>query len=287
MLIYPKSNFFSYIGGDSKNSVSADSLLQSNRYYELNYMAKKNSDSNSKERFEKALLELSESSNLFKLNHPPEGNPSSNKTKKIISHKYRFIYVEVPKAASRTILRVLRRGDLEIQSSTLPLSELLQSEPDLKKYHRFSSVRNPWSRLVSTWRNKILDPENPQIVNNTRGLQKGMKFADFLEVLMNSPIGNDLFADRHWKSQYTFISDQDGNPLVDTICRMENLAEDLQQVFEVIGLPDLIPDSLPRLNVTRKKDEDFFTYREYFSPEQKNQVSRRYSTDIMNFDYSF
>jgi len=244
-------------------------------------MAKKATNQSSKERFEKALLEFSDLSMNFKL------NKSSNKTQKIISHKHRFIFVEVPKAASRTILRVLRRGDFEIQSTNSPISELLRSEPELMTYYRFSVVRNPWSRLVSTWKNKVLDPENPQIVKNTRGLHEGMTFADFLEEILNSPIGNDLFADRHWKSQYTFISDDDGNPLVDAICRMENLEEDMNQIFERIGLLEIAPEELPRLNATTEKDEDYFSYREHFSPEQKNLISRRYSTDIINFDYSF
>jgi len=91
---------------------------------------------------------------------------------------------------------------------------------------RFSFVRNPYHRLLSFYRTKVLrmaDPE-PHVNATLRrmGLREGMSFAAMLDVLATVPPRE---MDLHCAPQVLFLYHR-GRPVVDVIGRLESLRED-------------------------------------------------------------
>ena len=93
----------------------------------------------------------------------------------VVSHKYRFVYVPVPKSGSTTMDRVLRiihgmdesghridteqvvrytvgrKPDGDLETLLVPLADVERFTNELKDYAWMSVVRNPYDRLVSMY----------------------------------------------------------------------------------------------------------------------------------------
>lgn len=157
----------------------------------------------------------------------------------------------------------------------------------LEGYWSFAFVRNPFDRLVSCFRQKILSPEV-----NDRNYEKGVyrKFLDF-DGLFYPEMGFDAFvdavaripdpaADRHFRSQHTFVSDGQGRLWVDFVGRFERLAEDFDHVREERGLPEAV--RLPHL-----LRSDRAGYRDWFTPDLRGRCAERFAGDLALFGYDF
>ena len=105
----------------------------------------------------------------------------------------------------------------------------------------------------------------------------GMSFDEFVRIISNIP---DEKADRHFRSQHSYIADKNGNTLVDFIGRFENLSLDLKFVSEKTGISDFC--LLHENRSLRPKD-----YKEIYSNKTKNIITERYKKDIEMFGYQF
>ncbi len=104
-----------------------------------------------------------------------------------------------------------------------------------------------------------------------------MPFEEFVEAVASIP---DLYADRHFASQYSFITDKDGKLLVNFMGKFENFQEDLSLIFEKLGISET--PELPHLNQTNRK-----SYKDYYTNRAKNLIRERYAKDIETFEYDF
>jgi hypothetical protein len=127
-------------------------------------------------------------------------------------------------------------------------------------YYKFVVARNPWDRMVSHYYFDFRKAEKPNASNYfTR-----KKLARFNR--------------RGW-GMYT-INDI---PVVDKICRFENLAADLEEVRLAIGLPE--PLSLPRAKGEfRPKKQG---YRELLTEEQSLRIGKIFKKEIDHLGYQF
>lgn len=87
-------------------------------------------------------------------------------------------------------------------------------------------------------------------------------------------------ADRHFRSQRSFITDKDGNILVDFIGKYENLSGDLAFAAHKTGLGEF---KLFHENKSSRQND----YRELYTEETKRLIAERYKDDIELFDYRF
>ncbi|MDX1509873.1 MAG: sulfotransferase family protein [Nitriliruptorales bacterium] len=221
-------------------------------------------------------------------------------SEKVISHTHRFLWVGVPKAATRSLITVLLRKppiDLGGTEDRRPLGALLDEDPARRDFYIFTFVRNPWARAVSVWKDKVINVNEDKakaILRPFKGLEPGMPFEAFVEFLVNDPGGQDNKANPHWVSQHHFLRDSDGELAADFVGRVENIAEDFAVVAERIGLP---ATNLPVLN-TRfgwrpdKPHRDEVAsqteyYREYYTPKLRDAIAERYAEDVELFEYSF
>jgi hypothetical protein len=233
----------------------------------------------------------------------------------MISEKYRTLFVHVPKVAGMSIeklfldlhglswkdrsrLLLQHNENLEIgpdELSHLTAEEYVEcghiSERNFNLYFKFAFVRNPWSRLVSSYR--------------FRNTHRKYSFRDFVICKLPEIVENPntrLNLHRHYMPQYNYLYDRDGTCLVDFVGKFENLQNDFDAVCQKINIAN---SSLPRVNskdgVKRKLKDVLKTltvggtkepvfhkkYTCYYDKELQETVGSIYAKDISTFDYKF
>lgn len=176
------------------------------------------------------------------------------RAEKILSRRYRFLWICNPKAASRSLIAALRAADpaaVPIRGRTL--EQVYARYPEARGYFSFAFVRHPLARTRSFYEDKHALAGRDRnayrwFIEPYHGLRLGMSFAEVCRWLL-TPCGADAFADRHWLSQSRQIATVDGRA-PDFLGRFERLDADWRAVAERLGLP---PAPLPRLNPSPRR----------------------------------
>jgi hypothetical protein len=203
-------------------------------------------------------------------------------TPAVVSDKYRFAFCGIPKVGTKSVSAALFSSP-EVATFFIDRCAIAAGAP-YKLHYKFSFVRNPWSRVVSCYRDKIqiLRPTplgKLSIMARHRGLAPDLSFDDFVQWLC-SPEGSDQYADRHWMSQHKFVCNDSGCIFCDFIGRLEDIESDFQAVCRTIGLPSLV---LPHRNRSRQA----YRYRDLYNERTMKLVGQRYARDIEMFGYRF
>ena len=80
-----------------------------------------------------------------------------------VSHKYRLLFIGIPKNAQTSTMRFLKGHAEQLEGEALSLSYPL-GEPMLtwvREYYSFIIFRDPVARIVSCYRNKIVNLDDP------------------------------------------------------------------------------------------------------------------------------
>ena len=164
-----------------------------------------------------------------------------------------FIWFLQPKTGSRSMFDFFKKNKLNF-----PV-EINQEIPnDHSNCFKFAFVRNPWDRLVSTWKDKVQKQwdeqyEYPQFRIQFYKQFKGGSFKEFvIWIGLNGADHED-----HIRQQTSLIP----YDLVDFIGRFENLQEDFDIVCDKIGIPQ---QQLSHKNKTNHKH-----YTEYYDGETR------------------
>jgi chondroitin 4-sulfotransferase 11 len=196
----------------------------------------------------------------------------------VISARTRSIFVHIQKTGGVSIETMLRRGDPAIGSSlhhgrrhlfARDIRPLVASEL-WDGYFKFAFVRNPWDRLVS-WYHMCAQASAPNAF--ARHVQQNARTFD--EFVTRTTTG---IAERTTWNQLDYVTDDDGNAIVDFIGRYERLHEDSRHVGERLGLAA----DLPHANRSAHAH-----YRDYYTDETRDIVARRFARDIRHFGYEF
>ena len=205
----------------------------------------------------------------------------------VINHKHKFIWYLVPKAASRSIRKIFYDLDNEWlqEESLMPVDEdvyrdevILHTHPGTH-YFSWAIVRNPWSRLVSTWADKTKKCIGTPHARAWFKPYEDSTFTEFIYAVRDDKIKvvtgpENGFPDRHIIPQDNLIPDS-----VETICRIENLQQEFRDVCERIKIPY---QYIPYHNKTDHK-----RYTEYYDDETAQIVAAIYRKDIERFGYKF
>lgn len=107
------------------------------------------------------------------------------KSEKLISDNYKFIYIAVPKSATRSMMNVFYwepRYNFFCSLHNGETSEIV-AKRNYSKYFKFGFVRNPWSRVVSCFLDKIKKANQDKkkyILNRYPELNLKMSFEEFV-----------------------------------------------------------------------------------------------------------
>lgn len=234
----------------------------------------------------------------------------------MISHKYKSIFVHIPKTAGQSISDVFLRlsgfnwgtcDQLLIMDNNDPakgparLTHLTASEyvsygyvtkKEFNTYFKFSFVRNPWARIVSEYK--------------FRQFPRECDFKTFLFKRFPKPGWGDEYT--HVLPQYDFLYDSNGVKLVDFIGKYETLQDDFNIICDKVGIKRTllgrvnqsldfkrIPISMKQiisgirtLAFYKKINKNTFDhYTKYYDNETKEFVAEYFKKDIEAFGYTF
>lgn len=187
-----------------------------------------------------------------------------------ICHAKKFIWFRVAKVGTRTIFYILKTSGVYLDAAYAPLCHY----PKLKyqDYFKFAFVRNPYDRLVSCWRDKVVKANFFEFsAERLRAMQKFENFVDFVAAQ------NLATCNEHIRLQSKLI---DLNNL-DYLGRHENFEKDLAHVFNIVQV-DFV--AIPKKNSTNSTGED---YRTYYGGDLRAKVAKMYAQDLNLFAYDF
>jgi hypothetical protein len=211
-----------------------------------------------------------------------------------VNHELRCIFVHIPKTGGTSIERTLDMfGDWRIEDAErmfgLIASPVLRSQgvtanhlqhlaatelrdllgSDFDAYFKFSFVRNPWDRFVSSFGKK--DPNLVQCAASLGIQLAGVDFKDYVRLTRG-------LRHPHLQPQCEFLFDRNGKSLVDFIGRFETLVEDYGAVARRLGLQLVLP---------HHNASEHSPYRSYYDDADRDEIASRYARDIQVFGYRF
>ena len=206
----------------------------------------------------------------------------------LLSYSHKFVFIHIYRVAGTSIVKslekcakepVMRRllGQLRVGGivpysrwktfpSHIKARELRKQIPEgvYDNFYKFAFVRNPWDWQVSLYHYMLRDTAHLQ-----HALIKSMK--DFDEYI-------DWRVSSEKRLQKDFVTDRNGELIVDFVGRYESLLEDFQHVCETLK----VTASLPHLNKSPHMD-----YRSYYTSNSIKIIEENFKDDIEFFGYSF
>lgn len=209
----------------------------------------------------------------------------------IISHKYRYLFIELPLTASTAIAKELVEnydGEEILYKHATYRSFLKQATEDEKDYFVFIGIRNPLDQAVSHYYKYLDDHKGkyskPQARKsgrlkywiNERGHQSRFRFihdtqADFEQFFME--FHKNPFMD------WSLLDDKRMNGLI----RFENIQEDFKAVLVDIGIEQKRP--LPEVNKTKVKKKGFEEH--YTSDPVRKRAAEVFGPYMKRWGYRF
>ncbi len=214
----------------------------------------------------------------------------------MISHKNKYIFIEVPKTASTSLREVLGfpitphlsileskhmminnwpfvegkgfRGKLHKANNLIPFKiRKNAAEKQFNSYFKFGFVRNPWDRVVSLYFRK-------------EGIKMSgrITFDEFVKWIQNSS-DTSIHTSVH-KYQLDWFTDENGKVIVDFIGKFENLKADYNFVMRKLG----IDKELPHAN---NGNSNKMHYTEYYSTKTRDIIAKKFKVDIEYFEYEY
>ncbi|WP_114286177.1 sulfotransferase family 2 domain-containing protein [Candidatus Halocynthiibacter alkanivorans] len=223
----------------------------------------------------------------------------------MISHKYKCIFIHIPKCAGSSIEAALGHHEMlgagtqrgmqdhrtlgEIQPLSLNLREfdtrtelkrlrwrfkkhsnpangLTVNSEQYRDYFKFTFVRNPWARSYSWYRNVMRDER--KIARH--GITADCTFKEYLHRFGGTG---------YLKPQLYWITDRRGRADLDFTGRFETLQQDFRAVCEHLGIPQI---ELPHIVSGGGSN-----YKEAYSPDMRECAARIFSEEIREYGYTF
>lgn len=208
----------------------------------------------------------------------------------LISHKHKFVYIAIPKTASSAIRTALGNYS-EINSNhyndeppyrwhitALDLKKhFIENKWNWDEYFKFSTVRNPWDRMVSNY--NFFSKYITLYEKNNKG--KEDIYTMFIDILQKNPTFEDYIKNHLQKEEsYEFwYKDETGTILLDFIGKVETLQHDFDSICKKIGISQ---QKIQCKNATKHEH-----YSKYYTNETKQIVAEKYANEIDYFNYRF
>ena len=215
----------------------------------------------------------------------------------LLSLRYQFLFVHIPKTGGTSIRVALRRYKwkdpyripffflsrlssltghrlackLPRHAKAIAAYEMLPRDL-YQKLFKFAFVRNPWDLQVSSFHH--IRRERPHLLKGVTD------FESFLRMKLGRGRDYVYHFDVSIERQSDYIVDMHRNLIVDFVGRYENFDSDFEEACKKIGI--LCP-RLPR----RRQATDRSDYRKYYHNATAQLIADHFKSDIEMFGYSF
>lgn len=243
----------------------------------------------------------------------------------MISHKYKAVYIRIPKVASTSLaiyfekfLAGFEEDKILEYSQFLRVQRRVFIQNYFYHYFTFTFVRNPFDRFVSTWLNRCNTLKNhfdiPAPIHH-HSLHSYAELAGDILASLESWDGNAdyfdsnekmgphqipkhmlLFEHIHLRRQKDYLLDCNpdyyfgvkrfNNAPCSFIGRFENLAEDLRCLMDILGAPQ---KSIPKKNFSAERLAKGARkhYSDYYDQATRRLVEDLYTEDLDVLGYEF
>ncbi len=219
-----------------------------------------------------------------------------------ISYKKKFIFIHIYKVAGSSIRKalgtpihktltgkIINKFNIKKPSSLYKKYRLYPSHTTARElktelpenifnnFFKFAFVRNPWDWQVSMFFYVVQWKERDWSYfigrqfdyNHRHNLFMAMKsFDSFIEWVVKE--------DK--QLQKDFVTDENGNLIVDFIGKYENLKKDFQKVRDTLGINATLPHLVK---------SDHKNYKSYYNNKTKKLIEEHFKEDIEFFNYSY
>lgn len=212
----------------------------------------------------------------------------------IINTNNNFVHIAIPRTAT-TCLNVAL-GNLthpEPAEHHCSIGEVLKKHPNTKAFYKFTFVRNPFDKLVSTYfefrKNRKtkysgkISYEKELLSEFDLSNSDTENFRNFCRNFGDTKWRDDLF----FKSQFDFINVK-GQNVMDYIGLFENLDEGWKKIRKEINLESIdLQKSVPQEPRGFIRGSYHPPYQELYTETEKKIVQKIYKKDLEYFNYSF
>ncbi|MEA1989603.1 MAG: sulfotransferase family 2 domain-containing protein, partial [Pseudomonadota bacterium] len=136
---------------------------------------------------------------------------------------------------------------------------------------KFAIVRNPWDKVVSHYHYRVK-------TNQTQLRDKPIPFKEWVKLTYGEQVPFYFNHPEMFIPQLDWITDKEGNIIVDEVIRFENLEQEFHDVMKKLSL-NLY---LPHVNSTKRG-----SYRDYYDEETAEIVRSWFMRDIEYFKYTY
>tara|TARA_Y100000589_G_C26878817_1_gene517132 strand:- start:183 stop:689 length:507 start_codon:yes stop_codon:yes gene_type:complete len=156
---------------------------------------------------------------------------------------------------------------------------------NLDNYFKFCIVRNPFDRIVSLYFNFLCNRQGGTEILRYSKFRRFYKsifwksnkdFNLFCQLLYESEFWKK---EVHFRPQYEYLLNKNGQLSIDFIGRFENLENDFYRISKILD----INTKLIHINQSKRLKD----YRKYFNKESIEIIKKLYKIDIETFGYSF
>jgi hypothetical protein len=197
----------------------------------------------------------------------------------MISYKYNYIFVHIPKTGGSTFRNQFEHEDQEefkVNWNHLPYERFKKEHPfEFNHYLKFTWVRNTWDRVCSWFYFHKRKLKIPLLKHMTF---KKWVLADFPNLMYSVDQWNRFYDT--WKINPLNQLDFFGDAEYDFVGRFENFHEDYIKLCDLLKISD--PPPLKHENKTDHKP-----YMSEYTDEMKEIVADRWADEIEFFDYKF
>lgn len=200
-----------------------------------------------------------------------------------ISHKYKFVFVHIPKTAGTTIcsswegslLKHICRDDGFLGGTHKSAMQLQAMYPhEFKHYFKFCVIRNPYDRFVSKYFFKQLNPRDDFDLDWTDKESEGL-LPQVYWITDRSQIKNE-------KDPYDRPDTRWGRIIINHMIRYENINSELPELLSDLGIKDT-KNVIPHFRQTRMVGD----YKKYYTKKMKGIVKYMYREDLKRLNYGW
>jgi len=185
-----------------------------------------------------------------------------------IDHDKKFIYVHVPKCAGKLIEKYFfGKEPVNGSSNHHTIEKILSLEENIDDYFVFSTVRNPWDRVVSGW----------YAEKKRRSIDAGDSFENFI-------LNHRWKVSSGGREYHYYLKYPDGS-IIENLYKVEDINTEKCPIQELGKKFDIeLPERFDKVNPTHEERKP---YQEYYTKKTRQIVYDHLGYEIELFNYKF